>query len=256
MLFEVPAIRLFPVSYADTVCMPDLNTVKLKVPVPPVSTELPGMIAGELSVLVKCSVPAYALDKLLNSSSAVTVKSTGTPTAALAGAVITKWVAGPPILVSEKLTSGTPIALAVTLYGPPTVEFAKNGAVATPKASVATDIVVVPLPKTPEGPEPGAVKVTSMPGIGAFAPSLTVTAGANRKPLLIIVDCGVVLAFAVIEPGTGNAAGLNMKALAVTSPKAVRHKVSVNEKRDLRQKGKKAWDDRVMIEFDAPLINL
>jgi len=86
------------------------------------------------------------------------------------------------------------------VYGPPAVAFAVNDADATPEAFVATMMVAVLLLNTPEAPEPGAVNVTFIPGTGLLPASFTVTASALAKAVLMVADCGVVPAFAVIEP--------------------------------------------------------
>ena len=93
----------------------------------------------------------------------------------------------------------SPPAAAVTVYGPPAVAFAVNGADATPDAFVATVIVAVLLPNTPDAPLPGAVNVTFTPATGLFPASRTVTASALAKAVLTTADCGVVPAFAVID---------------------------------------------------------
>jgi hypothetical protein len=107
----------------------------------------------------------------------------------------------PTMLVSEKLTAVKPVAEAVTLYGPPAVAFAVNGAEATPDAFVATVIVAVLLPKTPDAPDPGAVNVTFTPETGLLLASFTVTARAFANAVLTVADCGVVPAFAVMDVG-------------------------------------------------------
>jgi hypothetical protein len=76
-----------------------------------------------------------------------------------------------------------------------------NAADATPEALVATVIVAVLLLNTPDAPEPGATKVTFTPGTGLLPASFTVTANAFAKAVLIVADCGVVPAFAVIVEG-------------------------------------------------------
>ena len=103
--------------------------------------------------------------------------------------------------VSEKFTVVSPVALAVTVYGPPAVAFAVNGADATPDAFVATTIVAVLLLNTPDAPDPGAVNVTFTPETGLLPASFTVTASALAKAVLTFADCGVVPAFAVIVDG-------------------------------------------------------
>src|SRR6202158_5225273 len=107
-------------------------------------------------------------------------------------------VALPAVLVSEKLTLVSPLAAAVTVYGPPAVALAVNGAAATPDALVATVIVVVLLENRPEAPDPGAVNVTLTPATGLLPASRTVTASALAKAVLTVADCGVVPALAVI----------------------------------------------------------
>jgi hypothetical protein len=110
-------------------------------------------------------------------------------------------VGAPTVLVNEKFTVVRPVAAAVTVYGPPAVAFAVNGAAATPDAFVATAIVAVLLLNTPEAPAPGAVNVTFTPETGLLPASFTVTASAFAKAVLIVADCGVVPAFAVIVVG-------------------------------------------------------
>ena len=63
--FDVPVIDAFTVSVAVIVCAPLVLSVALKVPTPLVSVALAGRIAAP-SVLVKCTVPAYAGATLLN----------------------------------------------------------------------------------------------------------------------------------------------------------------------------------------------
>jgi hypothetical protein len=126
--------------------------------------------------------------------------------------------AGPALLVSEKFTVGTPAAVAVTVYGPPAVVFAVNGAEATPEALVATLIVAVLLLNTPDAPDPGAVNVTFTPEIGLLPASFTVTARAFAKAVLTVADCGVVPAFAVIDAAAP--AVLVSEKLAVVRPVA------------------------------------
>jgi hypothetical protein len=108
-------------------------------------------------------------------------------------------VAAPAVFVSEKLTVVRPVAAAVTVYGPPAVAFAVNAAEATPEAFVATTIVAVLLLNLPEAPDPGAVNVTFTPETGLLPASFTVTARAFAKAVLMVADCGVVPAFAVME---------------------------------------------------------
>jgi hypothetical protein len=96
--------------------------------------------------------------------------------------------AGPAVLVKEKFTVVSPADAAVTVYGPPAVAFAVNGADATPDAFVATTIVAVLLLNTPEAPDPGAVNVTFTPETGLLPASFTVTASALAKAVLTVAD--------------------------------------------------------------------
>src|SRR5438445_724803 len=59
-------------------------------------------------------------------------------------------------------------------------------------------IVAVLLLNTPDAPDPGAANVTFTPETGLLPASFTVTASAFAKAVLIVADCGVVPAFAVI----------------------------------------------------------
>src|ERR1051325_5495225 len=85
------------------------------------------------------------------------------------------------VLVSAKTVAGAPPArLAVTLYGPPTREFAVNaGAVATPLESVET---VARPENEPLAPFAGAVKVTGIPPLGT-PDSVTVACSGAAKTL-------------------------------------------------------------------------
>jgi hypothetical protein len=126
----------------------------------------------------------------------------------------------PAVFVSEKFTVVRPLAAAVTVYGPPAVAFAVNGADATPDAFVATTIVAVLLLKTPDAPEAGAVNVTFTPETGLLPASFTVTASALAKAVLIVAVCGVVPAFAVIV-AAAPAVFVSQKFAGVTTPETV-----------------------------------
>src|SRR5438477_7106083 len=54
------------------------------------------------------------------------------------------------------------------------------------------------LPISPDAPDPGATNVTFTPETGLLPASFTVTASAFAKAVLIVADCGVVPAFAVM----------------------------------------------------------
>jgi hypothetical protein len=140
-----------------------------------------------VTVLVPCDPPKFAPAIV-----------TEVPTGPLLGVKLVMLGGGLPRFVSEKFTVVNPVAAAVTVYGPPPVAFAVNGADATPDAFVAKVIVAVLLLNTPDAPDPGAVNVTFTPETGLLPASFTVTANAFAKAVLIVADCGVVPAFAVI----------------------------------------------------------
>ena len=112
----------------------------------------------------------------------------------------------PGIFVSEKLAGvATPTTDAVTVYGPPAVPLAVNGADATPDPLVAIVMVTVELLNNPLAPLFGAVNVTFTPDTGLLPASVTVTAGALPNAVLIAALCGVVPAFAVTVLGVPTA---------------------------------------------------
>src|SRR2546430_2760943 len=83
-------------------------------------------------------------------------------------------------------------------------------------------IVAALLLNTPEAPGPGAVNVTFTPEAGWLPPSFTRAASAFAKAVLIVADCGVVPAFAVIVVAAPTVfvsekfTGVNPVAAAVT----------------------------------------
>src|ERR1017187_10486886 len=88
----------------------------------------------------------------------------------------------PGIFVSEKLAGvATPTTDAVTVYGPPAVPLAVNGADATPDPLVAIVMVTVELLNNPLAPLFGAVNVTFTPDTGLLPASVTVTAGRSEE---------------------------------------------------------------------------
>jgi hypothetical protein len=143
-----------------------------------------------VTVLVPCDPPKFAPAIV-----------TEVPTGPEVGFRLVMLGGGLPRFVSEKFTVASPLAAAVTVYGPPAVTFAVNGADATPDAFVATVIVAVLLLNTPDAPDPGAVNVTFTPETGLLPASFTVTASAFANAVLIVADCGVVPALAVIVVG-------------------------------------------------------
>ena len=118
-------------------------------------------------------------------------------------------------MVSEKFTVVRPVAVAVTVYGPPAVAFAVKGADAAPDAFVATVIVAVLLLKIPDAPDPGAVNVTLTPLTGLFPASRTVAWSGVANAVLIVALCGVP-AVGVIE--TGGPVTVKFTPLLATTP--------------------------------------
>jgi hypothetical protein len=106
--------------------------------------------------------------------------------------------AAPAVFVKVKLTEVSPAAEAVALNWP-AVELAVKGAVAIPLEFVVTVMVVELLLNAPLAPVPGAVNVTLVPDTGLPPLSFTVTASALENAVLIVADCGVDPASAVIE---------------------------------------------------------
>src|SRR5205085_111567 len=116
----VPVMLGVTVSVAVIVWLPAVFNVALNVPVPFVSVESAGSVAAP-SVPVKWTVPAYPVERLLNGSSAVTVKLNALPAIVDPGAVTLKCVAAAGrttngILVPVIL--GFRSAVAVTVWFP------------------------------------------------------------------------------------------------------------------------------------------
>jgi hypothetical protein len=102
--------------------------------------------------------------------------------------VTTTFAAGPAVLLNEKFAEVAPVALATTLYGPPTVAFAVNVAeVATPLAFVVA--VFTPPANVPLAPLVGAVNVTNTPLTGLFPASVTVATKAAANAELTVAFC-------------------------------------------------------------------
>jgi hypothetical protein len=101
----------------------------------------------------------------------------------------------PGLLVKLKLTEVSPADEAVTLYGPPAIEFVVAVTDATPDALVTAAELLSPA----EAPEPGAAKFTVTPETGLPPLSFTVTASAAPKAVLTVALCGEAPPFAVIE---------------------------------------------------------
>jgi hypothetical protein len=127
----------------------------------------------------------------------------GEPLMAVPGAVTATCVAVPAVFVRSKFTEERPVAVAVTVYGPPFTVFAVNEpAEATPAAFVVTVIVFVLSEKVPDAPDAGAVNVTLTPGTGLPAASCTVTERGLATAVLTATDWGVVPELAPIVAGT------------------------------------------------------
>jgi len=101
MVPEFP-VRLLGVSVAVMVWLPAVCRVAENVPTPLVNVELAGSVA-EPSLLVKCTVPAYAGVVLLKRSTAVTVKLNDVPAVCGDVAETIKRVVGPGFTRTELL---------------------------------------------------------------------------------------------------------------------------------------------------------
>jgi hypothetical protein len=177
------------------VAEPVASVVAVPVATPPANVPLAPVLGAVQVTRTPCTalLPASVTLTVSGAKEELTGRLCGVPE------VAAMLAAGPPVLVSEKFTVVRPAAAAVTVYGPPAVAFAVKGADATPDAFVATTIVAVALLNLPDAPAPGAVNVTFTPGTGLLPASFTVTASAMAKAVLIVADCGVVPAFAVID---------------------------------------------------------
>ena len=105
--------------------------------------------------------------------------------------VITSWLAVACVLVRLKFAEPlTPVVVALTVYGPPTVALAVNvDAVARPlELVVTTHSLAEGLPpeqvaNVPEAPEVGAVKVTLTPGTPVPPELVTLATRGDVKAL-------------------------------------------------------------------------
>jgi hypothetical protein len=92
---------------------------------------------------------------------------------------------GAPTFVKGKFAEVVPVALATTLYGPPTVAFAVNVPdVATPLAFEVA--VFTPPANVPLAPLPGGVNVTTTPPTGLFPASVTVATNGAANAVFIV----------------------------------------------------------------------
>src|SRR6266849_1729239 len=199
-----------PVALATTLYGPP--TVAFAVNVAEVATPLALLVAvftppGRVRVdapPVAVNVTNTPLTGLFPAS--VTVATKGAVNAVLIAAlcpeplVTTTLAAGPTVLVSEKFAEVAPVALATTLYGPPTVAFAVNVAeVATPLALLVA--VFTPPAKVPLAPLPGAVNVTTTPLTGLFPASVTVATKGAVNAVLIAALCPEPLVTTTLAAG-------------------------------------------------------
>jgi hypothetical protein len=100
---DVPVIELVTVSVAVIVWLPLVASVAPKVPAPFVRPLFAGNVPCA-SLLVKCRLPAYPVARLLNASSAVTVKLNAPPVVAAAGALTVRCVAAAAATLIALLT--------------------------------------------------------------------------------------------------------------------------------------------------------
>jgi len=199
------------------VAMPVTSVVAMAIAPPPANVPL-GPLPGAVNVT---TTPIKALPPLSFTMAFKAAK--GALIATLCGVPAeVMMVAGGALkfVKANAAAVATPLTVALTLYIP-ALAFAVNaGAVATPFALVLMLAVAPPPAKVPLGPEPGAVKVTVALGT-AFPPaSFTVTASALANAALIVADCGVVPAFAVIVVAAP-AVLVSEKLAAVATPLTV-----------------------------------
>src|SRR6266849_2388679 len=122
--------------------------------------------------------------------------------AALCGvpAVAVMLAGAPARLVNEKFADVAPVALATTLYGPPTVAFAVNVAeVATPLALLVA--VFTPPGRVRVDAPPVAVNVTNTPLTGLFPASVTVATKGAVNAVLIAALCPEPLVTTTLAAG-------------------------------------------------------
>ena len=232
MLLGIPTVL---VNEKLTVVSPEDAAVTMYGPVVPLAVNgadaMPdAFVATEIAVDELLNVPLAPLPGAVNVTSTpdtgllpasftVTASAVnGALMAALCGVVpefADMLLADPGVLVSKKFTVVSPDDDAVTVYGPPAVKLAVNGAAATPELLVATVIVVVEVPNNPLAPLPGAVNVTFTFGTGLLPASVTVTASGFANEVLIGVLCGVVPVFAVMLAGVAAVANTVTLTLAM-----------------------------------------
>jgi hypothetical protein len=123
---EVPVIEADTVSVAVMVWFPPVFKVAESVPVPLVKVEFPGKTAVP-SLLVKCTVPAYAA-ALLNASSAATVNEKAEPAEADAAAETIKCVAAAALtaVLEVPVIDGVTVSVAVTVWFPAVFKVAEK----------------------------------------------------------------------------------------------------------------------------------
>jgi hypothetical protein len=150
-------------------------TVPANVPLAPLpgtenvtTTPLTGLLPASVTVATNCAANAVLI---------VVLCPEPPVTAMFAG--------GAPTFVNEKFAEVVPVALATTLYGPPTVAFAVNVPdVATPL--VFEVAVFTPPANVPPAPLPGGVNVTTTPPTGLFPASVTVATNGAANVVLIV----------------------------------------------------------------------
>ena len=107
-----------------------------------------------------------------------------------------------------------PVAVAVTVYGPPAVAFAVNTAdVATPLASVVA--VFAPPANVPLAPVAGGVNVTTTP-LTPVPPFDTVATSGAANAVLTVALCAVPLVAAIVSGA--EAVFVRLKLAGVATP--------------------------------------
>ncbi|HTW61095.1 MAG TPA: hypothetical protein VMD55_04755, partial [Terracidiphilus sp.] len=142
------------------------------------------------------------------------------------------------VLVREKSAGElAPVVVAVTVYGPPAVEFAvKADEVASPFALVVSISVAIPLLKVPLAPEAGAVKVTEAPLSGEPLDVTSATRGLAKLVLTVALcpdpleaEMAITAVAVLVRAKDAGAAAPEVVAVTVYGPPAVAFALNADE---------------------------
>jgi hypothetical protein len=183
---------------------------------PPANVPL-APVAGGVNVTTTPLTPAPPFVTVATSGAAKAVLTAALCGVPLVAAIVSGAVA---VLVRLKLAGAAiPVAVAVTVYGPPTVAFAvKTAEVATPLAFVVA--VFAPPANVPLAPVAGGVNVTTTP-LTPAPPFVTVATNGAAKAVLTAALCGVPLVAVIISGGATVLVRLKLAAVATPVTLAV-----------------------------------